>query len=603
MLLVGPAQAWWNKDWPERKKIVLDTSASGVPIAESLTQVSVLVRLHSGNFHYFLHTQADGADLRFIASDDKTPLHYHIEQYDQLSGLANVWVQVPTLAPGSADAHIWMYYGNPKAPPAQDPAGTYDAATALVYHYAERSGLPRDASAFANHPSEGNVRLGQPGVVDLAAAFDPAASLRIAASPTLSLSANQGFTLSTWLKLTQTQPSGKVFTLGSEESGLRLEVADNHLVFREASGGRQVVARTTAPLAVDRWYHVAATSGAQLKLYLDGALVAEAENPNRQDQAGDLLLGATTKGNGFTGLLDGTQIASVERSADWIQLTAKGQGPDGKLVVYGEDQTVAATGGFGQFALIKTLARTVSVDGWAIIAVTLALGFLAFDAMVTRYALVRRVEKLDTRFAAEARELVNRILKERDATSKQRELESIGQTFGHSALFRLFQTGIDELDRLLELAAARGRGKTLAAEGLEVIRSSLDATMIEESNRLNARMVLVTIAISGAPFLGLLGTVMGVMMTFATVAATGDVNVNTIAPGVASAMATTVVGLVIAIPCMFGYNYLATLISKRMSAMEVYADQLVGTLAMAHSSTYAGTEASHATQNPTEAIR
>ncbi|MEW6039218.1 MAG: DUF2341 domain-containing protein [Pseudomonadota bacterium] len=602
-LLASPAQAWWNKDWSERKKIVLDTSASGVPIAENLAQVPVLVRLHSGNFHYFLHTQADGSDLRFIASDDKTPLPYHIEQYDQISGLANVWVQVPTLAPGTADAHIWMYYGNAKAPPAADPAGTYDAATALVHHYAERTGLPRDASALANHPSEASVTLGQAGIINLAAAFDANASLRIPANPALSISASKGYTLSTWLKLTKTQPSGKVFALGPVDSGLRLEVVDNGLVLRETWGGREVVARTTAPLAIDRWYHVAATRGAKLKLYLDGALVAEAENPHPPDLAGDLILGATAAGNGFTGLLDETQIASVERSADWIQLTAKGQGPDGKLVVYGEDETVTAATGFDQFALIKTLARTVSVDGWAIIAVTLALGFLAFDAMVTRYVLVRRVEKLDARFAAEARELVNRILKEQDAASKQQELEKIGQGYRHGALFHLFQTGIGELDRLLELAAARGQGKTLTAEGLEVIRSCLDATMIEENNRLNARLVLVTIAISGAPFLGLLGTVVGVMMTFASVAATGDVNVNTIAPGVASAMATTVVGLVIAIPCMFGYNYLATQISKRMSAMEVYADQLIGTLALAHSSTYAPAEAPHATPDPTEAIR
>lgn len=602
-LLASPAQAWWNKDWPERKRIVLDTSASGVPIAENLVQVPVLVRLHSGNFHYFLDTQADGSDLRFIAGDDKTPLNYHIEQYDQISGLANVWVLVPVLAPGTADAHIWMYYGNAKAPPAADPAGTYDAATVVVYHYDERTGLPRDASAFANHPSEASITLGQPGIVGLAAAFDSTASLRVPANPALSISASKGYTLSTWLKLTQTQPSGRILTVGAADSGLRLEVVDNGLVLRQTAGGREVVARTTAPLAVDRWYHVAATWGSKLKLYLDGVRVAEAENPNPPDLAGDLVLGATAAGNGFTGLLDETRIASVERSADWIQLTAKGEGPDGKLVVYGEDETVTAAGGFDQFALIKTLARTVSVEGWAIIGLTLALGFLAFDAMVTRYVLVRRVEKLDTRFAAEARELVNRILKEQDAASKQRELERIGQTYGHSALFRLFQTGIDELDRLQELAAARACGKTLAVEGLEVIRSSLDAAIVEENNRLNARLVLVTIAISGAPFLGLLGTVVGVMMTFATVAATGDVNVSTIAPGVASAMATTVVGLVIAIPCMFGYNYLATQIGKRMSAMEVYADQLIGTLALAHSSTYSPAEAPHATPNPAEAIR
>jgi biopolymer transport protein ExbB len=71
-------------------------------------------------------------------------------------------------------------------------------------------------------------------------------------------------------------------------------------------------------------------------------------------------------------------------------------------------------------------------------------------------------------------------------------------------------------------------------------------------------MVLLTIAISGGPFLGLLGTVVGVMITFAAIAAAGDVNVNSIAPGIAAALLATVAGLAVAIPALFGYNYLAS---------------------------------------------
>ena len=69
-------------------------------------------------------------------------------------------------------------------------------------------------------------------------------------------------------------------------------------------------------------------------------------------------------------------------------------------------------------------------------------------------------------------------------------------------------------------------------------------------------MVLLTIAISGGPFLGLLGTVVGVMITFAAIAAAGDVNINAIAPGISAALLATVAGLAVAIPALFGYNYL-----------------------------------------------
>jgi biopolymer transport protein ExbB len=92
-------------------------------------------------------------------------------------------------------------------------------------------------------------------------------------------------------------------------------------------------------------------------------------------------------------------------------------------------------------------------------------------------------------------------------------------------------------------------------------------------------MVLLTIAIAGGPFLGLLGTVMGVMITFAAIASTGDVNINAIAPGIAAALAATVAGLAVAIPSLFGYNYLLTLIKDITADMRVFSDEFVAALA------------------------
>jgi biopolymer transport protein ExbB len=98
-------------------------------------------------------------------------------------------------------------------------------------------------------------------------------------------------------------------------------------------------------------------------------------------------------------------------------------------------------------------------------------------------------------------------------------------------------------------------------------------------------MVLLTIAISGGPFLGLLGTVVGVMITFAAVAQAGDVNVNAIAPGIAAALAATVAGLAVAIPALFGYNYLLTRIKSASNDMHVFIDEFVTKLAEFYSDT------------------
>jgi biopolymer transport protein ExbB len=92
-------------------------------------------------------------------------------------------------------------------------------------------------------------------------------------------------------------------------------------------------------------------------------------------------------------------------------------------------------------------------------------------------------------------------------------------------------------------------------------------------------MVLLTIAVAGGPFIGLFGTVVGVMIVFAAIAASGDVNINAIAPGVAAALAATVMGLLVAIPSLFGYNYLMSKIKAATADMRVFADEFVTRLA------------------------
>jgi biopolymer transport protein ExbB len=119
----------------------------------------------------------------------------------------------------------------------------------------------------------------------------------------------------------------------------------------------------------------------------------------------------------------------------------------------------------------------------------------------------------------------------------------------------------------------------LSAQAIQAIRASLDGVMVRETQKLNKLMVLLTIAISGGPFLGLLGTVVGVMITFAAIAAAGDVNVNAIAPGIAAALLATVAGLAVAIPSLFGYNYLITRIKEATSDMAVFVDEFVTKLA------------------------
>src|SRR4029077_5939165 len=143
-------------------------------------------------------------------------------------------------------------------------------------------------------------------------------------------------------------------------------------------------------------------------------------------------------------------------------------------------------------------------------------------------------------------------------------------------LYRLFNLGAQEIRRRF-----RGNGghHTLSPQAIESIRAVLDSGFVQETQRLNRLMVMLTIAISGGPFLGLLGTVVGVMITFAAIAASGDVNVNAIAPGIAAALVATVAGLGVAIPALFGYNYLISRIKDLTNDIQVFVDEFVTKMA------------------------
>ena len=212
------------------------------------------------------------------------------------------------------------------------------------------------------------------------------------------------------------------------------------------------------------------------------------------------------------------------------------------------------------------------MDGWVAIGFLAVMLLIAIGVMYTKAVYISRVDKSNSRFMDRFRELST------DLTAID-QAQGLGKEFEHSSLYRIYHISTVELAHRFKDAAGTDINKTLSPQSLEAIRATLDAGLVEEVQRMNRSMVLLTIAISGGPFIGLLGTVMGVMITFASIAAAGDVNVNAIAPGIAAALAATVAGMSVAIPSLFGYNYLASRIKAIVSNMHIFVDELITKLA------------------------
>lgn len=106
------------------------------------------------------------------------------------------------------------------------------------------------------------------------------------------------------------------------------------------------------------------------------------------------------------------------------------------------------------------------------------------------------------------------------------------------------------------------------------VDNALQRSLSRQLMKYESRMILLGTVISGAPFLGLLGTAWGVMDSFGSMSAQASVTLQQLAPGVAGALLTTVAGLCVAIPAVFGYNYLTSQSRELMTDTENFASLL-----------------------------
>ncbi len=121
----------------------------------------------------------------------------------------------------------------------------------------------------------------------------------------------------------------------------------------------------------------------------------------------------------------------------------------------------------------------------------------------------------------------------------------------------------------------RRRQVNLDDPDVQRLRAIAEAAVDQEIMKMEARLGLLSSIVSASPFLGLLGTVWGVMMAFSGMAVQGRADIKAIAPGVSGALLTTVVGLVVAIPAVIGYNFLASEVKQLSVTMDNYVEDLL----------------------------
>ena len=587
------AHAWWNDERTLRKKITLDTTEKGLALPDAAGTVPLLIRLHEGNFKFDM-AKEDGSDLRFVAADEKTLLTYHIEKWDALMGEAFVWVKVPEVKQG-AQITFWLYYGNsgPKAVRVDDAKGTYDRDTALVFHFNEHGTPAADSSASAITAQ--NVGVAVDGsMIGSGLKLDGHVALIIPSASALFWNEGGEMTWSAWVKPAAKQ-SNAVIYVRREGSKAFIIGVDKGVFYAELTSAEGSTSRTLtgAAVALDSWHHLAVTAAkGRVALYLDGAPYAEvgAALPGMNGTAmigGDAEAGssdAAAAEAGFQGEMDELQISKVERSPGFIKFAAASQGGE-KLadgLVFGEEEQTTTWFSGGYFGVI---IKNLSVDGWIVIGILALMACISWYVMITKLSYLNVVGVGNELFLKEWKHIASDLTLlddengEMSANLKGKIDKSFPKIMRQAPLYRIYHVGVEEIRHRMAADKCAGEKKGLSGRSIQAIRATLDGGLVRETQRINSKIVLLTICISGGPFLGLLGTVVGVMITFAAVAAAGEVNVNAIAPGIAAALLATVAGLAVAIPALFGYNYILTRVKDTSSAMHVFIDEFVTRMA------------------------
>jgi biopolymer transport protein ExbB len=644
----GSANAWWNQDWSMRKQITVDTSSTGANITDPIGSVPLLIRLHVGNFrfasakpdgsdlrfvagddktplkhHVEKFDSLLGEALVWVNVPNVQPgaktdiwLYYGNQKigpandakgtYDPDTLLVYHFVERGT---PSLDSTAWANNAQSVAQPADGAiigSGlrltgvaplTLPASSSLAFSanaplsmsfWTKPATLQPNAVIYSRRDSAASngLIIGLDNGVPFVEVINAAAVQRASGSAVVAQNS--------WHQFAVIAGNGQItlYVDGAPAATMSAGLPALNTIARIGSDtATSTVAPATPPSAT-------AQPDASTAPGADGAVALAPAGPSADAPVAEAASSApTVTYPGFIGDLDELHIDKVARPAGFVRFQAINQGPEpSKLLTLSVDEETASwfSGYFG------VLLKAVTIDGWIVIIILMVMALASWVVMVEKHRYLKRQKQGNDVFVPAFRRLDNDLTRLSDGAAFQADesANAVADKSGlkrntrpkdataalrHSAINRIYLIGADEIRRRFP-GDATGGTHVLSAEAIAAIRSALDAGLVRELQALNRLMVILTISISGGPFLGLLGTVIGVMVTFAAIAMSGDVNINAIAPGIAGALMATVAGLAVAIPALFGYNWLTLRIKDLTSDMQVFVDEFTTKMAEVYSS-------------------
>ncbi len=150
--------------------------------------------------------------------------------------------------------------------------------------------------------------------------------------------------------------------------------------------------------------------------------------------------------------------------------------------------------------------------------------------------------------------------------------------FGTSPFAAVFEAGLAELALILGGKDRMQAQRSLSMVQMDGLERSLETAISEQVMELRRYLIVLATTAGVAPFVGLFGTVWGIMKAFSAMSLTGTASISSVAPGVSAALTTTVAGLAVAIPALVGYNYLMNNVRNLTQRMENFSSEFLSTV-------------------------
>jgi biopolymer transport protein TolQ len=209
-----------------------------------------------------------------------------------------------------------------------------------------------------------------------------------------------------------------------------------------------------------------------------------------------------------------------------------------------------------QFAFQKA-----TTEGKITVGALFILSFFSWTIIITKY-----------RQLWIARRAARKFFNAYGATRDPLDIKRKGEAFRGVPAYQLYIRGAEELDYHLQHNPVTVKGQVrVSTASFEAVKVTLEEAAAAQAMALEKGMIILSTAVAGGPFIGLLGTVWGVMDTFSGIARANSATLTAMAPGVAGALIATVVGLMVAIPAMFAYNFMVTSIRGITQELDGFA--------------------------------